>query len=598
VEATINSLDYKRGVSGIYFLADDFVAESSIALLNSLRAYAPTCMTWCIPFSGEISVIKRLATTFGFRIYDDRSLFELDNIGHSLCPDIGGNAGMFRKLAVFWGPLEHFIYLDADVVILDDVQPLFTTLSTANYDLLYANSDLEMVYKPGAFRDRMVREYETHGFNTGVWASSLGQLSLGEIRAFGAEAISHVDSFAIGGEQPFVNYCLDRKRIRMASFSSASEHRIYWNWPSQTERLHVSVLDQSRIQVHTDRCQFVSGMHWAGFSTNSAMPHYEIYLYFRLLSSTRLERLKWHVKKWLGRLARRLLNPSSEQEISLRLGQLALNILSRWSIKPLPPKPESGLCYLTIAGRTHWLMLRESMFSLYRSWKKLPAITIVSDGSWLAADFYPAFSWWPGKIKLLSREQIVAQAAAAGERELAQYAEASPYGLKLASIVLLARQEPVLFVDSDILWFADPANLLGPTTSWAKPRGLGENNCYQHRDMALRFCPEVLKPPFVNGGILALHGEFLTTEILRAMVREALADPKDGAFEQTIIATAVHKGAGLLPTKTSLVSVVDAYGYFFRSAKHEGYYSRHYTTATRHLIYRDALKLRFDRAKS
>jgi hypothetical protein len=116
--------------------------------------------------------------------------------------------------------------------------------------------------------------------------------------------------------------------------------------------------------------------------------------------------------------------------------------------------------------------------------------------------------------------------------------------------------------------------------------------------MALRFCPEVLKPPFVNGGILALHGEFLTTEILRAMVREALADPEDGAFEQTIIATAVHKGAGLLPIKTSLVSFVDAHGYFFRSAKHEGYYSRHYTTAARHLIYRDALKLRFAGARS
>jgi hypothetical protein len=289
-----------------------------------------------------------------------------------------------------------------------------------------------------------------------------------------------------------------------------------------------------------------------------------------------------------------LLNPSTRMNVSVRLGHLALNILSRWSIKPLPPKPESGLRYLTIAGRSHWLMLRESLFSLYRSWKKLPTITVISDGSWSATDFYPVFSWWPAKINVLSREQIIADADATSERELAQYAEASAWGLKVASIVLIARQEPVLFVDADILWFADPADLLGPTNSWAKPRGVRESNCYQHRELALRFCPKVLEPPFVNGGILALHGEFLTPEILRAMVREALVDPKDGAFEQTIIASAVHTGAGLLPDEMSLVAFDDIYRFRHRNMRREGCYSRHYVNWMRHLLYRDALRFRFE----
>jgi len=288
-----------------------------------------------------------------------------------------------------------------------------------------------------------------------------------------------------------------------------------------------------------------------------------------------------------------LVNPFSGMNVSVRLGQLALNILSRWSIKPLPPKPESGLCYLTIGSRTHWLMLRESMFSLYRSWKKLPTITVVSDGSWSAADFYPVFSWWPCKINVLSREHIIAQSDAAGERELAQYAEVSAYGLKLASIVLLARREPVIFVDADILWFKDPADLFGPSDFWAKPRGVRESNCYQHRDMALRFCPKVLEPPFVNGSILALHGEFLTAEILRAMVHEALADPNDGAFEQTIIATAVKLRGEFFPEKLILVEFDDVDRFRSRDMQDEGYYSRHYVNWMRHLLYRDALRLRW-----
>jgi len=287
-----------------------------------------------------------------------------------------------------------------------------------------------------------------------------------------------------------------------------------------------------------------------------------------------------------------LLNPFSGMNVSVRLGELALNILSRWSIKPLPPKPESGMHYVTLVGRAHWLLLRESMFSLYRSWKELPTITVVSDGSWTAADFYPVFSWWPAKLEVLSRDQIVADADADGERELARYAEASGWGLKVASIVLLARREPVLFVDADILWFADPVNLLGPSDVWDDPRGVRESNCYQHRNLALRFCPEALEPPFVNGGILALHGEFLPADLLRAMVNEALADPDDGAFEQTIIAAAVHRGLGLLPTKMSFVEFDDIDRFCHRNMKSEGYYSRHYVNWMRHLFYRDALKLR------
>jgi hypothetical protein len=288
----------------VYFLADDFASEWTIALLKSLHAYAPMCRVWCIPFSEEISGLKHLAARFGFGIYDDTSLLELDNIAHSLLPDIGKMAGTFRKMAAFWGPLEWFLYLDADVIILDDVEPLLTTLLSTNYDLLYAHADLEMAYKPGPFRERMVREYQTHGFVTGVWASKRSQLNLAEIREFSAEVVPDLGSFAPTLEQPFVNYCLDRKRISMRSFASASADKIYWNWPGQSERLHVTALPKSRIQVHTEYRQIVSGMHWAGFTLGRRMPHYHIYRHFRFCSSTRFERFKWNVRDWPTRLMR------------------------------------------------------------------------------------------------------------------------------------------------------------------------------------------------------------------------------------------------------------------------------------------------------
>jgi hypothetical protein len=91
-----------------------------------------------------------------------------------------------------------------------------------------------------------------------------------------------------------------------------------------------------------------------------------------------------------------------------------------------------------------------------------------------------------------------------------------------------------------------------------------------------------------------LHGELMVPELLRSMVQDALPSPLDSSCEQTIIATAVKLGGDFLPEKLSLVAVDDTYKLFIRNAKQEGYYSRHYVTPVRQLLYRDALKLRLD----
>ena len=288
-----------------------------------------------------------------------------------------------------------------------------------------------------------------------------------------------------------------------------------------------------------------------------------------------------------------LLRPFSGMNVSVRLGELAQTILSRWPIRPQPPKPIANFRYLTMCDRAHWLMLRESLFSLHRSWTLLPEITVVSDGTWMASEFADVFAWWPAPITVLTRQQICEAASSIGFPELADYARESPYGLKLAAIVIEARKQPVLFVDADILWFGDPLLLLGEPTSWTKPRGLRESNCHQRREMALRHCAQVLEPPFVNSGIVALHGELMPPDLLPSMVQEALPYPQDSSCEQTIIAAAVKLGGEFFPEKLSLVEFDDVYRFRSRNMSDEGYYSRHYVNWMRHMLYRDALRLRF-----
>jgi hypothetical protein len=292
------------------------------------------------------------------------------------------------------------------------------------------------------------------------------------------------------------------------------------------------------------------------------------------------------------RFAPGLLRPFSGMNVSVRLGEIAHNILSRWPIPPQPAGPIANFRYLTMCDRAHWLMLRESLFSLHRSWTLLPEITVVSDGTWAATEFADVFGWWPAPITVLTRQQICEAASSAGFPELADYARESPYGLKLAAIVIEARKQPVLFVDADILWFGDPLLLLGESTSWTKPRGLRESNCHQRREMALRHCASVLEPPFVNSGIVALHGELMAPKLLRNMVQEALPFPQDSSCEQTIVAAAVKLGGELFPEKLSLVEFDDVDKSRSRDMWNEGYCSRHYVNWMRHMLYRDALKLR------
>lgn len=288
-----------------------------------------------------------------------------------------------------------------------------------------------------------------------------------------------------------------------------------------------------------------------------------------------------------------LLRPFSGMNVSVRLGEIAHSILSRWPIRPQPAKPIANFRYVTMCDRAHWLMLRESLFSLHRSWTLLPEITVVSDGTWTPSEFGDVFAWWPAPITVLMRQQICEAASSADLRELANYARESPYGLKLAAIVIEARKRPVLFVDADVLWFGEPLLLLGKPISWKKPRALRESNCHQRREMALRHCAQVLEPPFVNSGIVALHGELMPPDLLRSMVLDALPYPQDSSCEQTIIAAAVKLGGEFFPEKLSLVEFDDVHRFRSRNMKTEGYYSRHYVHWMRHMLYRDALELRF-----
>jgi hypothetical protein len=286
------------------------------------------------------------------------------------------------------------------------------------------------------------------------------------------------------------------------------------------------------------------------------------------------------------------LDPRSPVPLAKRWGGFAEYLLSRHRQKNLAPKPVSALRYGTMAARVHWLLLRESLVSLHRSWRSLPRLAVVSDGSWKKEEFQQAFSFWPGPIEILMPEDITGPLAKAGQNALVELAGQHPLGLKLACVIHLARAQQILFVDSDILWFSDPESILAPLRDVAGPTSSVETGYSFNQDIVQRHCPEGFPSPHINSGCVYLKGELCAPDLLQAMLATALEQPKNNYNEQTIIAVAVNKVGRRFSPEFCLVDFDDAALWRRRSPWRRNHYACHYVHWMRHQFHRDALRLR------
>jgi hypothetical protein len=274
---------------GIYFLGDDGAYHWLVPMLHSLRIADPNVTLYCIPFSNRIEKLGRLESKFGFRILDDPTLAELDEIGREVLasmppPQPLHLVGMFRKMFSFWGPLQKYLYTDADVVFLDGLGTILDLVRN-NQDLMFAHKAINEAYIPGDFQDRMVREFHSPGINAGLWAARRGLLTLARIRELSIEAKPIAGNFPANIDQPFLNFCLDKSQVPMTTL----DIRARCAWAGDHRRLKTVVGKNKLLNVTWPDGDLVPAIHWAGCKLNARMPNYRIHRYFRALEMTRGE---------------------------------------------------------------------------------------------------------------------------------------------------------------------------------------------------------------------------------------------------------------------------------------------------------------------
>lgn len=292
---------------GLLTLANDPMYDWLVALLESVRRHEPQLPITVIPYDSRTARIAKLQSIYDFELLPERELAEIDELSGSLWP---GGKPLLRKIAAFDGPYDNFLFLDADIVVLEPLGRFFDVHADGHVHYFVENR--HEVYDPGPFRARMVADHASRGINTGQWGGKRGVLSLDAFRSAAAQTAEvRQDSFWIAGEQTFLNYTFDISPVRLVAYADVVPG-LGDSWAgTRYARTDAGLVEQlTATQQATGTAPM---LHWAGYSLGPTMPFYREWKENRLRSATRMDAARYlgwtwtrHVVGHARRLRKRL----------------------------------------------------------------------------------------------------------------------------------------------------------------------------------------------------------------------------------------------------------------------------------------------------
>jgi len=295
---------------GIYFLANDHVYEWSVAFLESFRAHNPSLPLVLIPYNDAVARLAELAPHYRFQVWQDGTLEALDALGQSFAEEgRPGWVNMFRKFAVFWGPFTHGLYLDCDMVVLDDLSDVLRAFCGSTYDFAFFDETDEYVYNRPVFMEAMKQQYHARPFNAGYWCARTGVLTLERVRQAAEEAKTHRDEFYYGVDQAFLNYCVHTLGLSHGGLSDLLPDLAHHHWATRWRRV-VSENGAYRVghRESPDYGKRVKILHWAGYRISPVMPYRNIFLQYRLRQAGRVQALRYRFREALKYAGTRMLH--------------------------------------------------------------------------------------------------------------------------------------------------------------------------------------------------------------------------------------------------------------------------------------------------
>src|SRR4051794_4421152 len=197
---------------GIICLANDPVYDFLVALAESVRRHSDLPLA-VIPFDERMSKVRSLERRGLVEILDHPWFPELDRLGARLWPGRAKAPHAFRKIAAFDSRFDHFLFLDADIVLLRDPLRFIESHARDDPDGLWCFDTGEgQAYRPGPMRERMVAA-GFPGVSTGSFIARRGLITLDQALETARSAEPVREEFLELAEQPFLNFMFETLRI-------------------------------------------------------------------------------------------------------------------------------------------------------------------------------------------------------------------------------------------------------------------------------------------------------------------------------------------------------------------------------------------------
>lgn len=272
-------------------------------------------------------------------------------------------------------------------------------------------------------------------------------------------------------------------------------------------------------------------------------------------------------------------------------------------LKSKPLAPEFN--FVILCGPKDYPLLKQALFSIRFSFKKLPHLYIVTDFDMSAKTLTKIVKLYPAdKLLVIKANECVKYHENNGNSLIKAFAMQSPMGLKIAAIAqVLDIGTPVLYADTDVLWFNDPFDDIAQFIS-------GKVNIHMSPDFHPGYDFHLIKkaglgmtvdPPYYNAGLMFIKNiteeQHVIMEKLLSIIIEShnsTIEIHKNLSEQTLFAF-LQKEAGpsdMLPDRY-LLFTSDQYDIIPTWQKHA--VARHYIGQMRHLFWRDAFFKRIRR---
>ena len=250
---------------GVYFLANDRIFDLAVAFLNSFRAYNRSIPLCLIPFDGNTNAIESMAEVYNFTVYTNADVLrKCDEISRAFH---GRVSGQYRKIAMWEGDFQEFVYIDTDTVVLESIEFVYDLLPRFGFITSHSHipQSRKWVWKDSVQRSgKLTPDQIAYAANTGFIVSSTGSLSMDEARgkvSAARELAPHMELWC--AEQPFLNYLMVTSG---KPYSSLHRIRVESNlqdlpverWAGRP----VGLVRQGRIIYPTSPRVFL--VHWAG----------------------------------------------------------------------------------------------------------------------------------------------------------------------------------------------------------------------------------------------------------------------------------------------------------------------------------------------